>query len=540
MSKIYSQRLLFTLIILFFLIFLILPITVLLGRSIVADGQLSLNYYYKVLSDNTIMKSLFNSMKISLLAATTTTVLAFFVAYTIHMTHSPKWIKSYNKTLVILPMLVPTITYGFILMYLFGNEGILARILGDAPFTIYGKNGLFVGYVIYTLPAAYFIISNAFNYVDHRFYYISQLIKDSSVRRFYHTLLRPLIIPIANAFVLSFILSFTDFGIPASIGADYNVIAIVLYQLILGSIPKFAEGAVIAVLMLVPAILGFVFLTFIEKWGVRQQGDFHATINKRPIHDWIMNGVNLIVSTIILLIFSVMFVVPFTENYPYQLNFTLKHVVKLFQDDILIHIYFQALFVAITTAVFGTIISFCGALLTVRTQLYGKQMLNIVSIITNTIPGMILGLSYLLFFQNSNIKGTFLIVILSIIVHYYTTPFLMAKSALDKLDISWDITSTLMRDSWSDTIFKIILPNMKTTIIEMINYYFINAMVTISGVIFLVSTSTQIVSTQINQLQHFNRFVDIFILSILIFVTNVVVRFITSWWLKSQQRKEAS
>ncbi|MDN0188957.1 hypothetical protein P6439_12470 [Staphylococcus arlettae] len=77
MSKIYSQRLLFTLIILFFLIFLILPITVLLGRSIVADGQLSLNYYYKVLSDNTIMKSLFNSMKISLLAATTTTVLAF-------------------------------------------------------------------------------------------------------------------------------------------------------------------------------------------------------------------------------------------------------------------------------------------------------------------------------------------------------------------------------------------------------------------------------------------------------------------------------
>ena len=58
----------------------------------------------------------------------------------------------------------------------------------------------------------------------------------------------------------------------------------------------------------------------------------------------------------------------------------------------------------------------------------------------------------------------------------------------------------LMRDTWVETIFKIIIPNMKTTIIEMINYYFINAMVTISGVIFLVSTSTQIVSTQINQL----------------------------------------
>lgn len=114
----------------------------------------------------------------------------------------------------------------------------------------------------------------------------------------------------------------------------------------------------------------------------------------------------------------------------------------------------------------------------------------------------------------------------------------MAKSALDKLNPTLDTTSMLMRDTWVETIFKIIIPNMKTTIIEMINYYFINAMVTISGVIFLVSTSTQIVSTQINQLQHFNRFSDIFILSILIFITNVIARLLTSWWLKSQERNE--
>lgn len=153
---------------------------------------------------------------------------------------------------------------------------------------------------------------------------------------------------------------------------------------------------------------------------------------------------------------------------------------------------------------------------------------------------MILGLSYLLFFQNTTLQGTFLIVILSIIVHYFTTPFLMAKSALEKLDLSWDITSALMRDSWGGTIFKIILPNMKSTIVDMLSYYFINAMVTISGVIFLVSTSTQIVSTQINQLQHYNRFVDIFILSILIFLTNVIVRALTNWWLKVQREKEAN
>ncbi|WP_241954599.1 ABC transporter permease subunit [Staphylococcus auricularis] len=538
--KTLSQRILFILILLFFIIFLGLPLIFLLGRSFIEEGHLSLQYYKDIFSDQTIINALFNSIKISLLASLVSTVLAFIVAYSIHMTQGPRWLKGYNKTMVLLPMLVPTITYGFILMYLFGNEGVLARILGEAPFEIYGKNGIFLGYVIYTLPAAYFIISNAFNYVDHRFYYISHLMKDNGIRRFYHTLLRPLIVPIANAFVLSFILSFTDFGIPASIGADYNVIATELYELILGSIPKFAEGAVVAVLMLLPAVFGFIFLTVIENWNVRQQGDFHTAINKRPLHDWMMNGVNFIISTVILLIFLIMFIVPFTENYPYKLNFTLEHIVNLFKDDILIHIYLQSLFVAVATAVFGTIICCSSALLTVRTKIQGKHTINIISLITNTVPGMILGLSYLLFFQNTTLQGTFLIVILSIIVHYFTTPFLMAKSALEKLDLSWDITSALMRDSWGGTIFKIILPNMKSTIVDMLSYYFINAMVTISGVIFLVSTSTQIVSTQINQLQHYNRFVDIFILSILIFLTNVIVRALTNWWLKVQREKEAN
>ena len=125
-----------------------------------------------------------------------------------------------------------------------------------------------------------------------------------------------------------------------------------------------------------------------------------------------------------------MFIVPFTEHYPYQLNFTLRHVINLFQDDILINKYIQSLFVATATSIFGTIISFVELLLLYVLNYTESNSLKMISIITNSIPGMILGLSYLLFFQNSSIKGTFLIVILSIVVHYYTTPFLMAKSKI--------------------------------------------------------------------------------------------------------------
>lgn len=536
--KLWSQRIIQILLLAFFIIFLILPILLLLGRSVVDNGQLSGVYFKEVLTNPEVTKALFRSLKLSFIAAFITAVLAFLTAYALQVTALPRMLKQYTHGMVMLPMLVPTITYGFLLMYLFGNEGIIARFLGEPLFTVYGEKGMLIGYIIYTLPAAFIIINNAFNYIDHRFFYVSQLMHDNGLRRFYHTLLRPLVIPIGNAFILSFILSFTDFGIPASIGAVDTVISILLYQTILGSIPKFAQGAVIAMIMLLPALLGFIFLTVIERWNVEHRFAQQYSPNKKPMHDSIIGTLTFILSTLILVIFMVMFVVPFTTNYPYNMQFTLKHIINLLKDEVLVHVYMQSVFVAVCTAVFGTIIAFFSAIISTRTQLAGRKGLNLIAMLTNTVPGMILGLAYLLFFQNSSLKGTFLIVILSIVVHYFTTPYLMAKGAMEKLDKSWDVTSMLLKDSWFETVFKVILPNMKTTIVEMINYYFINAMVTISGVIFLVSTSTQIVSTQINQLQHFNRFTDIFILSILILLTNIIVRVISHLWLRYDKGRE--
>ncbi|GEP78215.1 ABC transporter permease subunit [Staphylococcus carnosus] len=536
--KLWSQRIIQILLFVFFIVFLVLPVIVLLERSITADGHISNLYFKEVLSNPDVTTALMRSLKLSLLTAIITSILAFFAAYALQTTAIQQWLKSYSNGMMVLPMLVPTITYGFLLMYLFGNEGIIAKLIGQPLFTIYGEHGMLIGYVIYTLPAAFIIINNAFQYIDQRFYYISQLMQDSGVRRFYHTILRPMFIPIGNAFVLSFILSFTDFGIPASIGADDTTISILLYQTILGSIPKFAQGAVIAFVMLIPALFGFVFLAVIERWNVSHQAAGHHQPEKRPVHDFVISILLFVLCTCILSIFLVMIVVPFTENYPYKMGFTLKHIVALFKDEILIHVYIQSVFVAVCTALFGTIIAFFSAVINSRTKLKGRKAINLIAMLTNTVPGMILGLSYLLFFQGSSLKGTFLIVILSIIVHYFTTPYLMAKGAMDKLDKSWDITSALLQDNWFETLFKIILPNMKSTIIEIVNYYFINAMVTISGVIFLVSTSTQIVSTQINQLQHFNRFTDIFILSILI--TNLAVRLISTIWMRYEKRREMS
>ena len=133
-------------------------------------------------------------------------------------------------------------------------------------------------------------------------------------------------------------------------------------------------------------------------------------------------------------IFVVMFVTPLVKSYPYDLTFTFQHFIDVFQSGDLVDVYKNSLVVATLTAIFGTLVAYCAAVVNVRTPIKGKATMDIISMITNTVPGMVLGLSYLLFFNNSSLKGTFIIIILSTIVHYFTTPYLMAKNALGKMN----------------------------------------------------------------------------------------------------------
>ena len=83
----------------------------------------------------------------------------------------------------------------------------------------------------------------------------------------------------------------------------------------------------------------------------------------------------------------------------------------------------------------------------------------------------------------------------------------------------------LMGDSWAKTILRIVTPNALSTIIEVFSYYFINAMVTISAVIFIAGARTMVITTKIKELQYYNKFNEVFVLSLLILATNVIGKF---------------
>ncbi|MEQ6050506.1 ABC transporter permease subunit [Lysinibacillus capsici] len=518
------MKLIFLPILLFFLFFLIVPLLYMFWQSFKIGNVVTTQNYIEALRNIEIREAFTNSVKVSFVASVITTILAFWLAYAVHFTTMHRHTKKLVQIGITLPMLLPTITYGFVLIYTFGNQGILTKLVGQPLFTIYGYNGLVIGYVLYTLPVAFILMQNSMQYIDKRFLLVSILMHDQPMRRFYHTVYRPMVGTIGGAFILTFVLSFTDFGIPASVGGNYRVIATELYQAMLGSIVHFERGAVISVLMLIPAVLGVVMLTILERFNFQYKQVGQSELVKHRLRDTLFTIYSILCVTAVCIIFLTMFIVPFTKGYPYDFSFTLEHVQNVLAEKDLTKVYINSLIVAVLTAILGVGITFMSALLNTRTPLKGRKSLDVTSMMTNTVPGMVLGLSYLFFFNGSSLKGTFLIIIACNIVHFFTTPYLMAKNSLQKMDPTWEVTAELLKDSWLKTVIRIILPNIRPTIYQMFSYYFLNAMVTVSGVIFLVSTKTMLVSTRIKELQHFAKYTDIFVLSIFILCTNLIVK----------------
>ena len=511
----------------FFAGFLAVPMISVLVRSFTGNGEpASLAHYVEVLTGRGFLRALGNSFVVSICSALLATVLAFILAYTIHYTNVGKRYKWLISKAAILPMLLPTITYGFAIIYSFGKQGLLTKLFGRQLFNIYGFNGLLLGYVVYTLPVAFTLINNAMGYIDKRFMIVSRLMGDSPLQTFRMTIVIPLLGTLATSFIQTFFLCFTDFGIPASVGGRYEVVASVLYAEMLGSIPNFGNGAVVALIMMVPSVVSITVLHILEKYNVRYNKISPIELKKGVKRDAVFAVLSGAVLVFALSMFVVMFITPFIEEWPYRMNFTLEHVQAVFEDRQLYGVYVNSVMVALLTAFAGTLIAYGGALVTARSTVSGKlkKVIDSIALVTNTIPGMVIGLAYLFVFTGTPLQNTFPIIIICNIVHYFSTPYLMMKNSLSKMNASWETTAMLMGDSWVKTIARVVTPNALSTLLEVFSYYFVNAMVTVSAVIFIAGARTMVITTKIQELQYFNEFNEIFVLSLLILFTNLIAR----------------
>ena len=508
---------------------LLYPLGCVLFQSVLTkEGGIGLANYTSLLSQSSFWTALANSFTVSGISAAIATLMAFFCAYGLHFTRIRPGVKKVIQIIVLLPLFLPSITYGFAVIYSFGRLGLISQLIAPPPFSIYGFWGLLIADVIYTLPPAFLILYNAFFYVDRNFITVSKLMGDGPWQTFYMTAIRPVVGSLLSAFILSFFLSFTDFGIPVSIAGEYEVIATQLYTTMMGAIPNFGEGAGIAMAMLVPSVASVVMLRWVDRFNFRYNKISKAEVSTNAFRDALYLLYYVLISLALLSVFVVMFVVPFVKQWPYQPYFTLDVITRIVSDSSIWQVYEHSIGVALVSAAVGTIFCYAAALVKARSQLpsWCQTTMDSFAMITNTVPGMVLGIGFLFAMSGTPLANTFTILVLANLVHFFTTPYMMATSALSKMNAGWETTGALMGDSWIKTVSRVIVPNSLPTLLQMFQYFFVSAMVTISAVVFLTGARTMLLTTKIKELQYFEKFEEIFVLSLLVFLTNVAAKLI--------------
>jgi len=185
----------------------------------------------------------------------------------------------------------------------------------------------------------------------------------------------------------------------------------------------------------------------------------------------------------------------------------------------------NSIIIAVWVSVLGTIVSWFTAYFTARIPGKSSRVLHLISITSLAIPGLVLGLSYVLFFKGSFIYGSLAMLILVNTIHFMASPYLMAYNSLGKLNINLEDVGRTLGVGRFRIIRDVLIPQTRLTILEMLSYFFVNSMMTISAVSFLSTVRNRPVSLMITQFEAQLFLEGAAFVSIMILGCNLIVKF---------------
>ncbi len=532
----YLRRFFFLLIALGLLTFLIYPIFISLRRSFENElGEfVGLENYLNYFSSSTTSASLMHSLYISAMSMVITVVLAFIYAYGLSRITIPG--KRVLRAVALMPIFMPSLVQALGLIYFFGNNGVFTRLTG-INIHIYGPTGIILSEVYYAFPHAFIIIAAALALADARLYEAADSLRTRGSRMFTTITLPGARYGLLSACFVVFTLAITDFGAPKVIGGNYDVLATDIYNQVIGQ-QNFEMGATISTLLLIPALIAFVLDRLVQRKQVAMVSSGITPMEAKPHQPLVQWGVfafMLFMAAFIISIYGIVIVGAFTQYWPYDLSLTLRnftfYVAGTQHRGGAFVVLWNSIQMAFWTALLGTIIIFFSAYLIDKTRglRTSRSVLYLLSITSLAIPGMVLGLAYIFTFNNpanplNFLYGTMAILVISTIIHYYTVPFLTATTALKQIDPEFESISESLNAPFYKTFLRVIVPVSLPAIISIASYLFLNAMVTLSVVVFLFVPGKELASLSVMLLDDAGETAQAMAMSLLIITAGLIAR----------------
>lgn len=460
-----------------------------------------------------------NSLKVALVSTVISVAIALLLSFCIARSRIRG--KNIFRVVLTLPMLIPSISHGMGLIILFGANGILTNLFKLSA-NIYGFGGIVIGSVMYSFPIAFLMLSDVLNYEDASPYEAADVLGVPKYRQFLDITLPYLSKSLVSVVFSVFTMVITDYGVPLMIGGNYTTLPVMMYQEIVGLL-DFGKGSVIGSLLLLPAVAAFIIDILKKDAGRSSYVTKKIKPRKNSLRDGVCYGLCGLFSILVIIPIATFIMLTFINRYPLDMSLTLDHIAKTFNmkgGEYLLN----SLLVSVFVAVVGTVVAYLTAYCTARMTGVLSRTLHLISITSMAIPGLVLGLSYVLFFKGSWLYGTLAILILVNTVHFFASPYLMIYNSFNIINKNLEDVGQTLNISRARILCNVLIPQTMDTLIEMMSYFFVNSMMTISAVSFLTNVSTKQISLMITQFEAVRLLECSAFVSLLILCVNLAVK----------------
>lgn len=513
-------------------VFLTVPLAMILVRSVEGRGGefVGIANFIQYVQSPALAQSTRNTLTFAIWTTAVTVPLAFVFAYAMQRSCIP--FKGLWRNIALIPILAPSLLAAISFIYLFGNQGAFRFMLEWVGLkSIYGMPGMVMAMTFASFPHAAMILMAALALSDARLYEAADSMGTSELRKFMTITLPGAKYGLISASMVVFTMAVSEFGVPKVIGGNTNVLAVDIYKQVIGQ-QNFSMGAVVGLVLLLPAVIAFVIDHVVQR---RQQALLTARsvpYRAKPARgrDWVLLMLVVLMSALMLLVVGMAAYGSVVKFWPYNMSLTLDHYTYGLEEAGLEHAYRNSLVMAAWCAVIGAAITFAGAYWLEKTKGADslRPLIRFQAMLPMAVPGMVLGIGYILFFNLPDnplnfLYGTMAILVLSTLVHFYSSSHLTAVTALKQIDSEFESVSASLKVPFYKTFWRVTVPVCLPSILDIGRYYFVNAMTTISAVVFLYSPKTTLASISILHLDEAGAIGSAAAMATLIVLTSAVV-----------------
>ena len=376
------------------------------------------------------LRALFNTLWMGVAVAFAASAAGLVIAYAIVKTRGN--LSLALRLLFPASLFAPSIMPAIGLIYLIGNNGLILQT------PLYGTTGVFLGALIFTLPHATLQLLITFEKMNARLFDAARSLQASPLKVFLTVALPQCRTGLFNAFLIAFVLTITDFGVPKLLGGNFPMLVTEIYNQVIGN-QDYGAASFLCLWLLAPSVLAFYFSSKFHS----SKKDVPESVGLRADRSaFTAAAVTLACVFLLFEVLSIVIVIygSFVTFWPYVPELTLANY--SFQNSTYgIRPWINSITLSVCVAIFGTLFCFAGAYLTARcpnqpallTKLY-----RVCAAFPLCLPGTVLGLGFAMAFNGwslfSGAIGAMALLVFNTLIHLYTVSHMTATNTLAHID----------------------------------------------------------------------------------------------------------